>query len=337
MYQDLHTHTIFSDGLTTYKQTLDICAQNNISVVAFTDHDLVPGKKELKILDDLRSHQTKWILGVEMSTDIAQLHIVGLFVNPANKALIKQGQTLVRARLERLTKLIKNIRQLGFDLTKKECLSEASGEVVQRPHVVSALLKKDKNIRLIKQLIKKFKKESKKSAVLKEKYLSMEKQMKAEKDNPYRQPVYALFLSPRAFIKGIYVGKGGGLDLNGAVKLIRDAGGIAILAHWSECKDKFPIEAVEKVFKGGQIDGAEIVYDFYRIGMGEEKELRAEQNQIEKLVRKYNLLASGGSDAHSAEGLVRFARTPWAARQTVGLVEKMLIKKRGLFKGWSTV
>ncbi len=337
MYQDLHTHTVFSDGLTTYKQTLDICAKNNISVVAFTDHDLVPGKKELKILDDLRGHQTKWILGVEMSTDIAQLHIVGLFVDPTNKALIKQGQALVQARLERLAKLVKNIRQLGFDLTKKECLSEARGEMVQRPHIVAALLKKDKNTQIIKQLIRKFKKESKKSTVLKEKYLSMEKQMKAEKDNPYRQPVYVLFLSSGAFIKGVYVGKKIALDLDGNVKLIRDAGGIAILAHWSECKDKFPLKEVEKVFKEKRIDGAEIVYDFYRIGMGEEKELRQEQGQIKKLVKKYNLLVSGGSDAHSAEGLVRFAKTPWAAEQTVGLVEKMLARKRGLFRGWSTV
>ena len=337
MYQDLHTHTILSDGLTTYKQTLDICVQNNISVVAFTDHDLVPGKKELKILNNLRSHQTKWIAGVEMSTNIAQHHIVGLFVDPVNKALIKQGQTIIQVRLERLAKLVKNIRQLGFNLTKKECLSEASGEVVRRPHIVAALLKKEKNIQLVKQLIKKFKKESGKNAVLKEKYLRMEKQMKAEKDNPYRQPVYALFLSSGAFIKGVYVGKKMALNLDGNVKLIRNAGGVAILAHWSECKDKLSIEAVEKMFKKGRIDGAEIVYDFYRIGMGEEKELRAEQNQIKKLVKKYNLLASGGSDAHSAEGLVRFARNPWAAKQTVGLVEKMLIKKRGLFRGWSTV
>ena len=336
MYQDLHTHTILSDGLTTYKQTLDICAGNNISVVAFTDHDLVPSKKELKILEGLKNHPVKWILGVEMSTNIAALHIVGLFVDPTNEKLIEQGEIIAQDRKERLVEMVKNLKKIGFQITAKECLAESFGEIIQRPHIVAALLKKDENIRIIKQLIKKFKKESEKNPVLKEKYLRMKKQMKAEKDNPYRQPVYVLFLGPNAFVPGVYVQKEGGLDYPKACDLIRQAGGIAILAHWSECKDKLPIEAVEKMFKDGRIDGAEIVYDFYRIGMGEERELRQEQEQIKKLVKKYKLLASGGSDAHSAEGLIRFARTPWAIKQTVGLVEKMLIKKK-VFRGWSTV
>ena len=58
MYQDLHSHTILSDGKTTYQESLDACFDNNISVVAFTDHDLVPEKDELNQLEKLRNHQT---------------------------------------------------------------------------------------------------------------------------------------------------------------------------------------------------------------------------------------------------------------------------------------
>jgi len=107
------------------------------------------------------------------------------------------------------------------------------------------------------------------------------------------------------------------------------------LAHWSEAQDKFPLSKVEKAFKKSVFDGAEVVYDYYRVRMGEEKELRAEQKEIKKLVKKYNLLTSGGSDVHAKEGVTDFYSTPWMAKQTQGLVEKMLKKK--VFKGWSTI
>jgi len=46
-------------------------------------------------------------------------------------------------------------------------------------------------------------------------------------DYPYR-----LFLSDDAFIPGIYVDYLYSIDLDSAVKLIRGAGGVAIVAHW---------------------------------------------------------------------------------------------------------
>lgn len=345
MYQDLHTHTTLSDGMMSYGEALDICAQNNISVIAFTDHDLVPGKNELGRLDKLRNHPTRWILGVEMSSDppkemegveVPQLHIVGLFVDPKNKALIKQGKVIVQARLTRLKKLVKNVRRLGFDLTEKDCLAESRGEVVQRPHVVLALLKKEKNVEIVKNLIVKMKKEAGKNKNIAQQYNEAVKQGKANPDNPYFQFVFKLFLSEDSFIKGIYVRKGGLLDFDANVSLIRNAGGIAILAHWSEYRHKFPIEMVEKVFRQKRIDGAEIVYDLYRIGLGEEKELRQEQKKIRDLVEKYSLLASGGSDAHRKESLVRFAQTKWFAKQTIGLAEKMM-RGKGLCRNWATL
>ena len=37
--QTLHSHTITSDGVLTHQEILDCAKENNISVVAFTDHD----------------------------------------------------------------------------------------------------------------------------------------------------------------------------------------------------------------------------------------------------------------------------------------------------------
>jgi predicted metal-dependent phosphoesterase TrpH len=46
-YQNLHAHTVTSDGLLTYKEVLNVCAKNNIGVLAFTDHDSLPNKKAM--------------------------------------------------------------------------------------------------------------------------------------------------------------------------------------------------------------------------------------------------------------------------------------------------
>lgn len=344
-YQDLHIHTTLSDGQMSYQQVLDLAQKNNIDVVAFTDHDLVPPEKNLRILNQLRQHPVKWIVGVEMSSappkereevTISQFHIVGLFVDPKDRDLIQQGRRIVEARIERMKKLVKNIKQLGFTLREDDCLAESRGEVVQRPHIVAALLKKRKNIELIKKMIMDLKVKAKVDLRAKRFYRQIKKRMEANPDDPYRQSVYKLFLDDQAYIKGVYLPKKGVLDFDRTVKLIRNAGGIAILAHWSEYRHQFPLEWVEKVFREGRIDGAEIVYDFYRIKLGEEEELRKEQRAIKELVRKYGLLASAGSDVHLPEELGQICQNEYYARQTIGLAEEMIRKKK-VFLGWSTL
>ena len=92
-----------------------------------------------------------------------------------------------------------------------------------------------------------------------------------------------------------------------------------------------------KVVQEERIDGAEVVYDLYRIDMGEEKELRAEQGQVEDLIERYRLLKSGGSDAHTRERLIQMTKTPWFAQKTVGMTEKILAVKPDLFNKWSSL
>ena len=52
MYQNLHCHTKTSDGQLTYSQVLKLCAKYQISVVAFTDHDSLPNRKTVDLLND---------------------------------------------------------------------------------------------------------------------------------------------------------------------------------------------------------------------------------------------------------------------------------------------
>ncbi|MBU2592311.1 MAG: hypothetical protein ABH867_03460 [Patescibacteria group bacterium] len=346
MYQDLHSHTILSDGKTTYRQSLDACLENNIGVVAFTDHDLVPEKEELAVLDKLRNHPTKWIVGIEISADppkelvgktVPNLHIIGLFIDPANKDLLEYGHQVVDDCNQRMKKMVKAMAGYGFTISFDDCREEAIGKTMQRPHLVAALLKRKENSERMQFFIDDLKNAGKTDPKKLKLYQEVIKVMTAEPDSPYRQPFYQLFLSANAPYHGAYSEREVNLDFDDSVKLICRAGGIAILAHWSESKAGFPLKNVEKIFKEGRIDGAEIVYDLYRINLGEKEELREEQESIKKLVGKYHLLASGGSDAHNEEGFKKFAAEKWMVKQTVGMAEKMLERKENLFLGWSTV
>src|SRR3972149_3776185 len=94
-YQNLHTHTTVSDGLMLYLNTLKICEKCGVGTVAFTDHDSLPGKKTVSELKKY-SGPVKWISGIEISSGLpvelggkptSKFHIIGLFVNPFDKAL----------------------------------------------------------------------------------------------------------------------------------------------------------------------------------------------------------------------------------------------------------
>lgn len=80
MKADLHSHTTFSDGILTVDELLDRAINNNVDVIAITDHDCVDGakygfntKKDIKV-----------IYGVELSTERndESVHILGYFKKP---------------------------------------------------------------------------------------------------------------------------------------------------------------------------------------------------------------------------------------------------------------
>ena len=70
------------------------------------------------------------------------IHIVGLFVDPGNAALLAAMEQMRLWREERNAEMVEKIRSKGYDITMDEVLAEAGGESVGRPHMASVLLKK---------------------------------------------------------------------------------------------------------------------------------------------------------------------------------------------------
>ncbi len=328
-YQNLHVHTLTSDGELTHKQVLDLCAANNISVVAFTDHDSLPGKEALRVLEKNRNHPTKWVIGIEISSGwpkevggpASNFHIVGLFVNPLDAALKKHCRKAKAARIERMERMVKNLRKLGFDITRDECLKVSGGESVGRKHIVNALCRKNKNLDIIEQLKNKMARKAEKDPDTRNKYQAMI-------DRGPNQYPYRLFLDDKAFIKGVFVNYLYWLDMDKSVELIRNAQGIAVLAHWTFSRHVVGEKLVGKFFKQERLDGAEIVFGCDTKSNLKDSRLLEDMKTMEALTEKYKVVQSGGGDSHSEEDFKRFIRAKWLAQKTTGMIQKMQQKKK---------
>lgn len=343
-YQTLHWHTTTSDGKLDYVQTLDACAKYGIGVVAYTDHDAVPGKEDIKLLREHAGHQTKWISGIEISAGLpkevgggpggARWHIVGLFVDPTYKPLIEYCEKKQEARIARANSIVKNLSRLGFKITLNDCLEVSKGESLGRPHIVQILEGREENMQLMMKFFERLKANAKSDERARKALKQIEVQGK-------QQIPYALFLTSDSYISGVYTPVKFYLDSEQTVKLIRDAGGLAIIAHYYFGMDRVPPNILEKLFKENRLDGGEVVYglfteEFEPANSDFDRELRQSEELVSKLCRKYDKVESGGVDAHSENDLRVFANTPEYAKRTVGMVEKA-IEKTGVDTEWSSL
>ena len=108
MKADLHSHTTFSDGLLTVDELIDRAIENNVDVLAITDHDCVDGSE----IACKTSKNIKIIYGVELSTERngESVHILGYFKEPLSDgplviALRKQRENRVKRALKILSLL----------------------------------------------------------------------------------------------------------------------------------------------------------------------------------------------------------------------------------------
>jgi predicted metal-dependent phosphoesterase TrpH len=325
--QTLHSHTKNSDGALSHLEVLEICEDNNIAVVAITDHDTVIDGKSLKKLKAYEGN-VKWISGIEISSGLpkelggkatSDFHIVGLFVDPTNKKLKEHCILANEARVVRMQKMVSNLQGLGFDISENDCIKASGGEAVGRPHVVAALVSKEKNVEIIEKLRLDMKKEAEKNVEVKKKYDAMMEQGE-------RQYPYIIFLSDDSFISDIYVDYQYFVDMDDSVKLIRDAGGIAILAHYFSCARKVDKTLLEKIFEEGRLDGAEVVYGLFCLNTGSEIERIVDDTLkvVRRLVDKHSKLKSGGADAHRSRDFKNFAKSGDYATQTCGMAENIV-------------
>jgi predicted metal-dependent phosphoesterase TrpH len=328
-YESLHNHTTASDGTQDYLEVLDTARVNGIGVVAFTDHDMLPSATDVKRLREYNG-PVKWLLGCEISSGLpkelgggatSSLHILGLFTDPTSSVLLEHCRRAQAARTERMERIVANLKGLGFTISVDDCLAASGGETVGRPHIVRALNLHAENAAIIEGMRAEMAQAAVGSAKVAMDYAHMLE--RPVSDYPYR-----LFLSDDAFVPGIYVDYLYTVDMDGAVGLIRKAGGVAVIAHWYTVERKIDAAMLEGMVRSGRLDGVEVM------GNPLNSAARRAQAVLRAMAERTGCLTTYGVDGHREEDLHNFVADRELARKTVGQTAR-LVEQAGVNLEWS--
>jgi hypothetical protein len=137
---------------------------------------------------------------------------------------------------------------------------------------------------------------------------------------------YTLFMKSNSFIPMPKVPGGTAiLELDDTVRLIRNAGGIAILAHWFTYKDILNKALVKKLLVENRLDGTETDTLDLR-----NRSVIIQEEDAEFLIKAScdaNLITTNGADAHKPGDLkLWLEKQPKAGLRSVGQTKKILQK-----------
>ena len=250
---DMHVHTNFSDGQFSPDEVIKRAIDYGVGVMAITDHDTLGGIKKIdRNKDFIKESGIKIINGIEISahSDIGTMHILGYDFDLDNKEL---NDKLDELRTNRMNSTLAVMEQIRRDYGISFSYSDII-ELVNSKHVGRPLLAK-----------------------LCVKY-GFSDSISDTFDN---------FLNPakdkvRRYDKNIFYPE--------CFKLVKDAGGLVILAHPKTLKLKdYDLDKLIYNMKEYGLDGIEVYNSIHT---------KKDVNFYKVLADKYDLLISGGTDFH---------------------------------------
>ncbi len=133
---DLHAHSTASDGTTPPGVLPRLAAEAGLTVLALTDHDTFAGLAAATAVSDLEI-----VPGVEISCrlDDAEVHLLGLFVDPLDVPLAAELELIRTDRTRRAVRMVERCRELGAPITLAQVEAIAAGAPLGRPHIAAAL------------------------------------------------------------------------------------------------------------------------------------------------------------------------------------------------------
>lgn len=139
---DLHSHSTESDGVLPPAEVVEQAAGDGVRVLALTDHDTMTGFAAAS--EAAAVHGIELVAGVEVSCThgAGSVHLLGLFVDPEDRALVEFFAEVAHRRRERIMETCAALRTVGVDLEFEEVAAQFSGRSLGRPHVADALVAK---------------------------------------------------------------------------------------------------------------------------------------------------------------------------------------------------
>ena len=250
---DLHTHSIYSDGSKSPAELKEEAKQNNIGILALTDHDNIDGSKELIALHDPDIYVYS---GVELTAKVnkGRLHILGYNIDLENQEINKRLKEMHEASIYNILlyiELLKKDYGITIPQEKLDWLLNLKGNI-GRPQLALILI---------------------------------ELGYATSVQEAFDKYLIAVYDKVRHIKKG--------LTKEEAITLIKNAGGVASLAHPSTLKlsrDELKQELLYMKELGLQC--IEVIHS------NETPETRAFHLELAK---ELELMISGGTDYHGHE------------------------------------
>ena len=139
---DLHSHSTESDGVLSPRVAVETAARDGVTVLALTDHDTLTGIPAARLA--AAECGIELVPGVEVSCGWGResVHLLGLFVDPEDRALTELFDEVSERRRERISETCKQLTASGVPLRYEEVAAMSTGRSLGRPHVADALVRK---------------------------------------------------------------------------------------------------------------------------------------------------------------------------------------------------
>lgn len=268
MIIDLHTHSTHSDGVLKPKEIIDTAVNNNVSILAISDHDTIEAYND-ELFKYAKEMNIKLIPAVEISTKYnnKSVHVLGYNFDLNNTELKEKLKSLRNTRHDYLYKVSEKLNELGYFLNTDE-LNKI--ESVTKAHISLDIINNNKNNELLTK-------------------------------------VFGHIPTKGEFIETImnegcpgYVKKES-MTPNEASKLIKQANGKVFLAHPVAYKyeDGLTEQDIANIVDSMELDGIETNY----IYVNKNNEVINECDIWNQFAVKHNLKTSIGSDFHNYDNI----------------------------------
>lgn len=247
---DLHSHSSWSDGTTGVAELFAQAGTAGLDVLALTDHDTVAGWPELPRA--VTASGVAAVPGIEVSSEheSRSVHLLALLVDPAPGSEL--AAEMAEARSSRVERAQRMVDLLSADhpVSWDAVTAQVAGETT----VIGRPHIADALVA---------------AGVVPDRSAAFTELLSPS--GPYYVPYYAP--SPLA-----------------AVRAIREAGGVSIVAHPGSVTrdDDLPLDLLERMVQAG-LDGIEVDHREHD---------EAESARLREFARRHDLLITGGSDYH---------------------------------------
>jgi len=260
---DLHMHSnISNDGEFSPQKLMELCSENSIKVAALADHNSVRGIKDAKIHADKLGIKLISAIELDCSFKDVDLHILGYGIDPDYPSFTKVEKDVEAQEIATSQKRMELVKSMGISFDYAEVMNLSPNGAVTGEMIAEAALKDENN---------------KDNVLMRPFYPGGNRS-----DNPYVN-FYWDFCSKG---KGAYVPMKF-ISLLDAIQLIRDAGGIPVLAHPGN-NVKENEELLKYIILSG-IVGMEVYSSYHS---------PAQIQFYSKQAEKYNIVKTIGSDFH---------------------------------------